>query len=92
MAPLIGALTTQAGAFSPVRGPDAIALSHAPQVHADIYYNPVAYGGNVGWLRVHGVADVPTLMRGFYGGIAPANPLSPALERPNPWTSKQLLR
>lgn len=84
--PLFGGLSTQAGAFEPLAGPDARALRRAHGVIAETQYLNAGYGGNLGYFAATGVADVPLVGSGAYIGVVPNDPLSARLQRPNPWT------
>lgn len=83
---LFGGLSTQAGAFEPLNGPDARAIAAAPWVRQPLMFLELGYMGNLGHFIQHGVNDAPLVGRAPYGGIAPNDPLSPRLERMNPWT------
>lgn len=84
--PLYGGLSTQAGAFEPLSGPQAAALKSAHGVLETHQRLKLPYMGNLGWLLVHGVADAPLVGPRMYPGITPSDPLSAQLSRNDPWS------
>lgn len=82
---LFGALSSQAGAFSPLNGPDARALSAAPGVVQPLMYLADPFMGNLGAFFPRGVNDAPLVGPGSYAGNVPSDLLVPVLSRPEPW-------